>query len=208
MIDRADPDRLRELLERYEQMIGRLERPIMEFLAPGLPEDAIDAATARIRLRLPVEARVWYQWHDGTTAAPLNYPDRRRTIGIRDYELLSLDQAIATYENNRATVARHDTPRWPADEQYHPSWFPLLQADNGDMLIVDCDVPDGAPTPVRRFGWDDEARHEIRSPSLARTVEVWVMMYERGFAIRAATPPGEPIPRYRHEEWMYLTGAF
>ena len=54
-----------DLLETLERGWARQSAPVMEHLRPGLSPERIDDLTAPVGLRLPVEARIWWGWHDG-----------------------------------------------------------------------------------------------------------------------------------------------
>ena len=57
-----------DLLEQLAERWRRQRAPITEALSPGLDEEEMDALIAPLGLSLPVEARVWWGWHDGVAA--------------------------------------------------------------------------------------------------------------------------------------------
>src|SRR5829696_8622344 len=76
---------------------------IAETLRPGLNGSEIDAMTADLGFRLPVEARIWWEWHDGTSSTMTTH-----ALGL-DYLYLPLENAVGQYrqmrEIARATAA-------------------------------------------------------------------------------------------------------
>jgi hypothetical protein len=63
-------------------------------LRPGLTEIQMDALTEPLGLRLPVEAQLWWGWHDG--AADGGYAISRELGPGRQF--LSLSAAVEHYE--------------------------------------------------------------------------------------------------------------
>jgi hypothetical protein len=114
------------LLDRY--LLGDLEArwraqsaPIVERLTSGLTSEDIDAITAPLGVRLPAEARQWWQWHNGVPSA---YGDRRvlRTIGGPYYEYIPLEEAATEYRQLREIAAAVASAPRHADDFWHPSW--------------------------------------------------------------------------------------
>lgn len=54
-----------ELLARLEAAWTAQSAPIVDHLAPGLTDDEMSEIVSPLRLRLPLEARAWWGWHDG-----------------------------------------------------------------------------------------------------------------------------------------------
>jgi hypothetical protein len=100
----VDLPRFRGLLDRLEGEWGRQKAPIAEFLVPGLPEDVIDAMTAPLGVRLPVEARVWWQWHNGVDVPKERWTSQARRLGGTDFDIISLERAVAEYHWRRRLV--------------------------------------------------------------------------------------------------------
>lgn len=85
------------LCEQLKQRWILQGAPLVEHLRAGLGVTEIDALTSPLGLRIPIEARRWWGWHDGAGGGtdPLLGklgPGR---------EFLSLSQAVDEYEQRR-----------------------------------------------------------------------------------------------------------
>lgn len=181
----ADLDRLRGLLARLDALLVRQQAPIVHAWRPGVPTDEARARVrARAGLRLPVEAQVWFAWHDGVTPRRPAFRGSEFHFVSQDLELLSLDECIAEHLRLRemAVMLEHDDPIITADERWPATWFPLVRSLSGEMLLIDCKVPDGDAAPVHRYITHDLPRysHEPKAASLADAVALWVEVLERG----------------------------
>jgi cell wall assembly regulator SMI1 len=129
--------------------------PILDHLQPGLSEAAMNAIVASLGLALPVEARLWWGWHNGVGATAELFRDE--AIGpVASF--LSLEKAVDWYRQElamAATVATthgRDVPGHPelADPAYwwEPTWLPILMPVSG-MVACDCSDPTGTTTGLR-----------------------------------------------------------
>ena len=84
----------RHLLGELEVRWRAQEAPILERLTPGLSVEEIDAVTAPLGVRLPAEARLWWQWHNGVPGAKGSLRVLR-TIGGPYYEYIPIEEAAA-----------------------------------------------------------------------------------------------------------------
>jgi cell wall assembly regulator SMI1 len=178
----VDLPHFRELLDRLEGEWRRQKAPIAEFLVPGLSEDVIDAMTAPLGLRLPVEARAWWQWHNGVDVPKERWTSEAPRLGGTGFRIISLERAVAEYLHERQLAEQLEADDPICREgplKLSPFWFPMAHALNGDVLMVDCSVPEGAPTPIRCIGWDDVDRARVRLNSLTEVVELWLELLDR-----------------------------
>jgi cell wall assembly regulator SMI1 len=178
----VDLPRFRHLLNRLENAWRRQKAPIAEFLVPGLSEDVIEAMTAPLGLRLPVEARAWWQWQNGVDVPKERWTSEAPRLGGTDLDIISLDRAVAEYLQSRRLdeeLRRRDPIFREQQLMPSPSWFPIARAPNGDVLMVDCSVPEGAPTPIRRISFGDLDFARVRLNSLTEVVELWLELLDR-----------------------------
>jgi cell wall assembly regulator SMI1 len=164
---------LNALAARWEEQ----RAPVLTKLRPGLSGDAIDRASAACGLTLPTEARTWWGWHDGTNTTTATY-----AIGL-DLLYLPLEKALAVYKrqlNVTQRVANGDDSLAPEDV-WPENWLPLSVKGNGAMMVCDCGVPDGAPTPIRHVDHEffNEARHPV-ARSFGTVVSWWIDALDRG----------------------------
>lgn len=181
MSEAAHVNRLRGLLRRLEELWADAGAPIARRLAPGLPPEQIDALTAPLGLRLSIEGRAWWEWHNGVLNDTGNVPRCWDWLGAGAYRFISLERAIAvyTYAVKMEAHVRRAYPELPEHELWNPAWFPLCEHLGGDVLAIDCRVADGAPTPIIEVAWES-APHPILLPSLTDLVALWVQMLEEG----------------------------
>jgi hypothetical protein len=161
-------------LARLRRVWAAQGAPLVERLRPGLSMERIDELTRPLGLRLPVEARTWWGWHDGVDVE----------LGIA-YELgpslafLPLDRAVALCRLARAHAAEVWGDR--ADEVWRPSWFPL--AERTGEIRCDCAVADGDPTPIfwaDSHDYDAEGLSTPKAVSLGQMVGWWIEALETG----------------------------
>lgn len=166
-------------LERFERVLRDVEHPILDALQPGLPTDVIADAVAATGLRLPDEAAELWRWRNGVD--PAYTADRGRIPGSEMFpgnaRFLSLEQAVqisSTYQREDYFDVRDDLS---------PQWFPVADVD-GSMIWVDCTGDPLGPAPLiywylKDYNPPEElARQTV--PSVARGVEVWTALIERG----------------------------
>ena len=143
------------------QLLGELEArwhaegaPITERLTPGLSDEEIDAITAPLGIRLPAEARLWWQWHNGVPASAVTLR-AERTIGGPYYEYIPLEEAAADYRQVRKIAAEvvRDMDQ-DVDDFWHPSWWPI-SSDLGGAWIA-------CPVRCRRRRSDADPGHPLR----------------------------------------------
>jgi len=151
--------------------------PIAELIAAGLSAAAIDDATAPLGLRLPVEARIWFSWHDGVP-----HWGASSQLTSAGWMPLPMVDALGQYHQNRRLSVELYEPSIEAspDAAWPPSWFPLAMVPGGDTLAVDCDVPEGHPTPVRAVTWEDVDYARPKADSLTQAVEMWLRAIDEG----------------------------
>jgi cell wall assembly regulator SMI1 len=168
-----------DLLDRLEDLWRRQQAPLVEGLQAGLPESVIDELTAELGIRLPSEARTWWQWHNGAAAhGPLA---AHRELGP-GFAFLSLDEAVALYRRMRAMfedIWRAEGPE-TIDYWWRPSWFPITERRG--PVRCDCAVPDDAPTPIYWAYSHDHDADGLTQPkveSFGTLVSWWIDALER-----------------------------
>lgn len=156
----------------------------LERLRPGLTEEQMDAITAPLGLHLPVEARRWWGWHDGIASAG---PGSQAVFGGRGLRYLTLDDAVAIYEERReiaATLAVDGEPVGRGqDDWWHPGWFPVTDGLGTTTIACDCTVPACVPTPIRSVRWDADEDFSFAIPRVASFGEMvidWLDAIDRG----------------------------
>lgn len=167
----------RDMLDRFEGLLRVHDAPLSELLRPGLSTEQMDEITTTIGLRLPVEARTWWGWHDGA--------ESQENERLRDFGpgiLLSLDEAVQRWRMRRQVAidcAEGEDDRWgDPDFYWRPEWFPV--ASRGADVVCDCSVPDGAITPLRVIDShaDPEASAIVEASSFGEMVTWWIEALE------------------------------
>ncbi len=173
-----DVDLLLELEQRWRSQ----RAPLLTRLRPGLADAEIDRLSARVDLRLPDEARVWWGWHDGV---PVEHFGVARELGPQ-LPYLPLAEALELYEHRRSLARTagplgDQTELGDPDYWWDPSWLPITESGNGTVVTCDCSVGPGDPTPVRAIFWGDMS--EARTPatrSFGQLVEWWIDALDAG----------------------------
>lgn len=192
-VDRGD---LRGLLERLEEHWRRVGAPIVDFLRPGLAEEEIDALTAPLGLRLPVDVRELFAWHDGAPPAVL----REMSIGPAN-SLLALSKQVATCWDERefAEGLVREGSLESAELQWGHSWFPVLSGSGSrSLIVVDCAVEEGSAGPVGYVGKEVTERPSL-SPTFSDVVRFWVDCFDSGAYSWSAEHDQFLIPHWNAE---------
>ncbi len=170
-------------LDKLDKHLHDQGAQIADVLEPGLSEhDIDDAVMDAVGLRLPVEARTWFSWHNGTR--PLTLADGRPGAAYlpTGFTVMSLAQAIDDCQSSRMIARDQESEGlYPAAEWWAPSWFPIAVGAHPALVTVDCAVPAGEPTPIRVVEWDyGEGWDAICAESLTQAVGWWVGLLDRG----------------------------
>jgi cell wall assembly regulator SMI1 len=162
-VDGSAPLLTEDLLEALAARWREQGAPIAGDLRPGLDDTALDAATAPLELRLPIEARVLWGWHDGTETSLTSH-----AIGL-DLIFLSLDNAVKRYRKEVAAG-------------WQVSWFPVAVRGDGAVMACDCSTPGAAPAPIHYVHWDKSgsgSRVPV-APSLGTVATWWIEAIDSG----------------------------
>lgn len=137
---------LADALHEWEQMWRATGAPVDEILSAGLRPDEVRAAIGREAVHPDV--LTWFGWHNGAHGLWDAVPSGRHMFGLDT--LLQLRPLVKKWA---------EAIRPPATElQYREAFFPLLNNDDNDTVLVDLDT-------------GEVVRHEIeemveRSPTL------------------------------------------
>jgi cell wall assembly regulator SMI1 len=150
----------RHLLDELEGRWRAQRAPILDHLTPGLGDEQIIAIAAAAGVRLPTEARLWWEWHNGVPSSR-GSKQARRAIGGPDYEYIPLEEAAEEYSKLRE-MARNATAGTDLDPDdfWHPAWWPISSDAKGAWIACECDVAENAPTPIRAIHFADSTQFE------------------------------------------------
>jgi cell wall assembly regulator SMI1 len=168
--------KLRGELEQLEAAWNDLGAGIASRLRPGLSDAEMNEMAEPFGLSVPLELRVWWNWHDG---ADFHAEGIRqlRTIGPGGFEFLPLEEALREYEQNRRVPVEPAMP----DMYWHPSWLPFMRQD-AQRLYIDCDrTLFGEYSPVRLVTWEWENYDVDRATSLTHAVSLWQWLLTAGY---------------------------
>jgi hypothetical protein len=150
---------------------------VADDLRPGLPEDEVRSAAEAVGLTLPAEVLVWWGWHDGTGSLTA-----KSALGL-DLLYLPMASAFRLYETERrnaALVADGSDPL-SQDDVWPRAWLPLSTKGAGMMMVCDCGVAEGGPTPIRHVDHEFFDRsHTPVADSLGTAVGWWIDAIDRG----------------------------
>ena len=161
--------------------------PLAPALRRGLSDAEMDELTAPLGLRLPGEARLWWGRHDG---APSATPDGRRLDRrlTRSFDYLPLADCVDIYrecrrlaEESAAEMGSFRAEMAHPDHFFHRALFPITDSGGAGIVVCDCSVPDGAPTPIRRIEPAEmaEGLPAPKAPSFGAMVVRWIEAWDR-----------------------------
>lgn len=163
------------LLARLEEAWAAQGAPIAGNRTPGLSDDEMDEITAPLGLSLPLEARVWWGWHDGVAARDGDGGPARRVGPMVDYWPLRF--AVDRYLMERKIFAEvlegEDVSDLESDRPAH--FFPITHTTG--PVFCDCSVPEGAPSPIYRVHTHGNPEEELAQPrarSFGEMVSWWI----------------------------------
>jgi cell wall assembly regulator SMI1 len=186
-------------LAEYADVMRECGVPFDKRIAPGLSQDEIDATTQPQGLTLPDEARLWWSWRNGQIDGGWGlFPSFRPA---------SLFEAVKHYHFMRMIAANIAEPglegRETANQLYAPEWFPL-DAEKS-TTVVDCSVPPGQPTPIRRVSFEGQTEEywPPRARSLGEAVQWWTNAMNTGAVVWRAD---EQLWRQGDVRWADVPG--
>jgi hypothetical protein len=184
------------LLKEFGATLADLGAEIHGALQPGLSRDKIDAATARVGLRLPDDVAALWQWHDGAT--PIT--DTSQLLGGMHWAFLPLEATVDLYSDLLRRGAELDERIDCAGQSvyWHPQWWPLV--GDSEYVTADLGASDAASgTKIFLVDWAaGPPEHDAPSlPGLDAVVRLWLT------AIRDSAWTYRPSGRWL-EHWDQL----
>jgi hypothetical protein len=170
-----------QLLDALEARWRAHGLPLLDRLRPGLTDDEMDTLTAPLGLRLPLEARRWWGWHDGVSSADV-YNAREREVGV-GMQFLPLGEAVELYRSLRTVILEdHLAGAFEPDPEgwWARAWFPVTERSG--PIVCDCSVPEGEVTPIRILDWGALIK-QVKIPrarSLGEVVGWWIEAFDVG----------------------------
>jgi hypothetical protein len=168
----------RGMLDTYEELLISQGGPVEEWFRPGLTMREINRTLAPLDLGLPLEALIWWEWHDGPV---LPY---RTAQPPRWRNCLSLAAAVEQYKKARSVAENTTEPDSPPlndpDFRWNPTWLPII--GRGLMFVIDCEGGEKVPSPVKMIDWQDQPSDyaRIKALSLGEMVGWWIGALENG----------------------------
>lgn len=158
------------LTENLDVLLSQLTRhgnPVADFLQPGLSRSLINSRTKSLPIHLPEEIYELYSWRNGSLTQNVAAGD----IGlIMDYWLMSLEDAIKTYER----FAQNQL--WYGDK-LRPDWFPVFTNLSGDYYLVECSGASNQAHAIREHQTD-----ELNSPIIYVSLTAMIQTINECFA--------------------------
>lgn len=182
-------ERVERALARLEAVLASLRHPLLDMLQPGLSHEQVIETVAPTGLTLPEEAAAVWRWHDGLRPGSFGADATPRSNELPGgFVLLPLWGAVQKYLHDRAEFP------WDQLDDLSGDWLPFAAGDPYTMW-VDCAGPPNRPARLisrydRGYNPSDELER-CSVPSVARGVEVWATLLERG--IWACTGPGDTV---------------
>lgn len=119
---------LHQALERLWVEVSRLNRPVVEFRAPGVSENKVKSV---LECPVPDDVVTWFGWSNGIKYAPGQVQDDAALVP--GYEPLSLSEAKAVRDSHGVD-----------DPILGGSFVPLLATGGGDFYAAVCGSPSAA----------------------------------------------------------------
>jgi cell wall assembly regulator SMI1 len=169
-----------DLLDELEGQWRRQRAPLAAGLRPGLTDQDIDDLTAPLEIRLPREARMWWQWHDGAGSTGGLAVDRELGPGLAFYSLREAVELCRQMRDMFRDIWAADGPE-VVDYWWRPTWFPI--SERRGAIRCDCAVADDQPTPIYwaySHDHDAEGLTKPRVDSFGTMVRWWIDALETG----------------------------
>jgi cell wall assembly regulator SMI1 len=166
------------MLKSYEERLRRQGLGVDQWTRLGITTDVMEEILAPLGLRLPIEARVWWEWHDGST-----YGGWEKVLGPGNV-CLSLEESVKKYQQCRIEAEELVVPDCPPlddpDFRWNPAWLPVC-GDPGHPVVIDCSVAEGEPTPIRFIDWQNvDGFFKPRAVSFGQMVSWWIRAIDSG----------------------------
>jgi cell wall assembly regulator SMI1 len=183
-----------ELLDELARRWRALDAPIAQQLEPGLNDEAIDALVEPLGLRVPLEARTLWKWHNGARDAFIV------TTGGKAFSALETCVELASQMRDIARdVARpYRLSASEADDMarsvWNWDWLPLAYDGVSGKLVIDA-ARDATPRdvcPVLYRANDDGSKAAVVAPSIGSLVRQWI----------AVLDAAEPYD-HDHDRWIF-----
>lgn len=181
--------RMRQLDERLELLSPGSTAPLL----PGLSPQEIDDLTAALPFPLPLDVRVWFEWHNGKDSS---IPSLQGApwCGITLEESLYMRTMLMAFPLDN---------EWQYDTFKGGRWLPLMGSSQ-DPLVADCSNA-GATTSTLHYldllsdgaSWEDS-----QYSGVAALIEMWHYCIDQGWWVPRETRTGwysrAPIPEVFH----------
>jgi hypothetical protein len=162
-----------DLLTAYEQVLRGQGIPVDQWRKPGLTSTEIQKTLDAIGLHAPIEARTWWEWHNGAN------PDGQDRVFGPWRDCLSLERAVAKYRQSRwiAEQSADDdlpSPMNDPDFRWNPAWLPII--GTGLQSAIGCSVAEDQPTPVRFIDFADQPAEyaQDKAVSFGQLITWWI----------------------------------
>jgi len=166
-----------DLLARLEAAWAAQGAPALALLAPGLTDDEMSEIVSPLGLHLPLEARIWWGWHDGAHWRPNNERTPERALGP-SLQYMPLRDAVEDYLMDRQIFREVEGD----PEPFRPAaYFPITRGTG--PILCDCSVSEGAPTPIYYAHTHDSTPENMQTPivrSFGEMVSWWIDALEDG----------------------------
>jgi cell wall assembly regulator SMI1 len=167
------------MLRVFEAALRDQGVPIDDWSNPGLSADEIVRVVEPLGLRLPDEARVWWEWRDGAS------PGGRDRVFGPGKNCLSVEAAVAQYRQSRSVAEKSIEPDLPPlddpDFLWNPAWLPIVGP--GLLIVLDCSASEpSGPVPVRFIDWQAQPEEfaQVQARSFGEMVGWWLRALETG----------------------------
>jgi hypothetical protein len=164
---------LRSALERWEQCWRDLGFPVNEELMPGLDEAGVRRVLEPLG-PVPDDVITWFGWHNGSRNES-NSPHSHAPTGSC---LITLDTAVYNQAIYVSVTAQRPED---TEDQWEPTWLPLIDTDKGDSFLLD--LVTGEVRTSFFWPWSEEHPHLTRlaAPDLATIVTLWCDVLDAGY---------------------------
>jgi cell wall assembly regulator SMI1 len=173
------------LLEQLEARLARHAPEVLSELGDrgASAEDLARADEALGEHTLSGEALTWWRWR--------NPPAEVEIVPVITVVPLALAlnarASRLTMRERIAADAPRDSKLADPNVWWSPGWLPFVGPFQQNMVCVDCDVPEGEPTPVRHIDWQAAGRKDYDAPvapSIGSLVERWIALLDAGAYVR------------------------
>jgi hypothetical protein len=137
------------ILEAFDRALTEYAPAVRARLVhPGLEEEEVTAKFASVGIHPSEEGLAWWGYFDERPPEAEPLP----CDVLPDFQFLRVDDSLGSYRRERGFAeenAKQHQPPLDPEEAWGSQWVPIFFMGSGGNVVLDCEGPQGAPSPLR-----------------------------------------------------------